>query len=1594
MKSKFKSVTLLISLLLVLLFSAGFVSATLTVKNVVGSSGINNYRAVNDTIGINVTSSSNVSMNGVLCIKQGTTTYICTATDVASVAKAVYQLSNTEGDSVAASINVDNNIGSITYVINTQNGASLDYDVKDLGFNNNNVCSGISSINVYDGSSLLNTVDINSAPGTCNYVGSINLSIRTSGTKSISLEVIDNVGNKKKSTPQTIVLDISAPEVINGLIVKYAGRDEELSVIGGNAQLFVDLYFKIREDNLANIYLDLSEANINPAVQYAYKNIDLSLSNCVSNDSTTGTSVKVYDCYIKSVPLKLSANTLNMGVTVIDSFGNNVSTKLSKTFTIDNVQPIVAIKTEACDGVGKCYIHNGVNNIIVSMNKNNFNNKYLFLNVPGSTFGISQVQNCTESECVASVLLTCDSGSTINVAIASFGGLESQDDAGNIVAPYNVDLYCDDNDPSIKNITVTGENPGSVIKEIVSGSTITVTAQVVEPESDEIIALAHFGKAKNVTEEGTCTKTSNYDFNCVWVVSNIDVGYYETTVLVNITDVIGNTVSKQSNKFMVLGFKSDNETPTNINIRLNKLYPEELNRIVVDMATYNGLPYYIYATYDLSAIERPGQTVKVLHQQTDIGKCNYIGSIGTSSASQIFSVAEIIDPYADLNKKGKLGLKFQDGFDPNSLDDTFIISCNISVIVKEGNYIYGKTQELQLDMSFIATNSKLCKLGEDCTPGAVFGEKIKDAENGFFVKLKIMGQIDAIIPKIQSMCKLREYISTASFLNNAIGAAASVIDLGVGVGGGNGLAGNIAGKSVNIGVKLNTLDQCLFGSRVKNPGGQDNGVKALDGKIVESANGQKRFEGYANIQTQEVAAEQCAGFIGQMCDMLTCSLTDNITSNAIPDLSTGTGVVDFMNRSVEPDVGNSIFAAFQAKCWPAVYYNFNKWRQTDCNYLYCLKIASYTGTDISACDKTKFAQQCMIVTGTLYEAIPKEATKYVDNAADLVNSGLPLMAASWGKKLLCPEYLDFSTGSAGKVTYGGDVDEKGKPIGAMCQGDTGEAKVCNAKKIFLCQIPLQVARFADMQTRAKQSQQFVYPSLPDMCTIANCFGKENCQYEPDIFKTMNQMNLPAGGNKINRDRNNEVTLMNYNLGTLRQTMFEQQVAYNAAVIDYDKKQEIMDKSMGEKLSEDILIIEKDRNDAKTARDNALKSLTDSYKEADRIKDCISTPSCDMATLLKNKDSSGIVNTANVDEYATMSASEQLRFDQAQARAYQRLDELYSDYPARLAEYKKKYPQNKGPYTGLEGLTEREQEELTAIIKEYDLEMDNGVLYTTDRRVEEDSGLTLYSKLSREKLQDLIKNQEELVKNKGRIVRTSQAAEQFGSVMLTALQFLNANHMIDWMFGDYWVEKIFGKDAMAFLDKNKLIESICNPNSVVSISDEVEGNVISCASGLCLPVLTYATERANLEYPNGTKYYIYSVVYYISPGDMSGEDVSYNVYFNGFGAKSMYGYLNNIELKSYQIKHVQRAFQSPNKYTEMCVKFTDEFPQSNQILGMAKEEYCRDIKESGTWNTGSPWVPPEEEGFTDEDSTPEFDEQGRRITATTSVNAAQPGVLEG
>lgn len=968
-----KLVLSLIFAIFVLLFASN-AYASISVKSITNSLGVEGYRRTSDVITINLTSSNEsltiegIEGNPFECEKIGGLFYcLGTLEDEQIKSTVAYLITNGLGESVSASMKIDNSIGDITYdIANIEGNITLTYNILDTGFDGNSDCSKLITIEVYDSGNNINVFDVNSS--SCTVSGSEVLSVTETGSKDFYIKAIDRVGNVKDSETKTIFVDVDAPEITN-LQILFQGK--ELSTVSSTSEFNVDFVFDVFDSEIQNISVDLSEFHSNPAISPSYKNINVPLTDCKLND--TESEGAFYRCTVKNIKIKVSKNTLSAKFYAYDVYGNVGFASLDKTFTIDNTKPnAVQIVSGRVSLTGKSYVKDGLNKISIKVDKNNFETRRIYFKV-GSN-GPFRVINCSDSECFAYVPLKCDSGSEIEAFITTMNGDYSQDDAGNKMPSFSAKMYCDNTKPEFLNAVIFGNYKAGEASLIVSGSQLTIISEIADAYTDEITAYAYLDKLKNSSEKASCAKVSEGKFNCTWVVPNILEGYYTANIKMNFTDVAGNLAEKQQ-PVQVLGFKSDNMTPSSLNIVQGGGFPSSINRVALDLALLNGIQYPIYAKYTLTA---KSSNVKVLYQEVE--DCYYKGTDGKlDSAFNVFSDIKVHDPYLDIGKINRLDFTF-DAIDVNALHDSFTIYCNISAIVQEGNDIYRKPQILVTESTFTLKNSKL---GE---PGQAFVDKIKETEKSVnTTEWQTINKIDDLLVKAQKICDMKQYIDMAQM-------GGVVIEMvGVGI--------NVVAPGVGEGTK--GVGSGIFGA-----------TKNLQSKLSDPP-----------------TAKSIWGMIGQACNFVSCNLGFN--EDWMPDAGIQKGISDFAAKAptgtktiandftdslTSSDLKNSIVMSTIKLCGPGVVYNLNKYRQINCEYLQCLKVYSAVGLDVANCEAMKSSKVCSIVVGETFELpFVRLGKNLFSNMADVVRS-------SYGRSFVYVLNLFSKLGNCETVKAGTPTD--------------------------------------------------------------------------------------------------------------------------------------------------------------------------------------------------------------------------------------------------------------------------------------------------------------------------------------------------------------------------------------------------------------------------------------------------------------------------------------------------------------------------------------------------------------------------------------------
>ncbi|MGV8141646.1 MAG: hypothetical protein ACP5NW_04365, partial [Candidatus Woesearchaeota archaeon] len=895
-------------------------------------------------------------------------------------------------------------------------------------------------------------------------------------------------------------------------------------------------------------------------------------------------------------------------------------------------------------------------------------------------------------------------------------------------------------------------------------------------------------------------------------------------------------------------------------------------------------------------------------------------------------------------------------------------------------------------------------------------------------------------------------------------------------------------------------------------------------------------------------ADTCSKLAGKACDYLLCTNTKAATdvadsvlkdegqkSQGYPDIfGKDTNFFEesrgILNKSLGygfPDVGDSMIMAFTTQCWPAVYYNFEKWRQVDCNYLYCLKMAAYTGMDVSACDQARYSQSCMYIVGELFEVVPgvNTAIDFMENAADYAGNFLPLAASSLMNRALCPDYVsaDPNVLKAGKINVPQDIPRQ-------------------TFMIYACQLPLTLARWTDIKARSgtRGNENFVYPQIPDMCVYAKCIGEEDCQYEPDFWETVNKIRIPNNSTlfsgSVNGNVNAAMAETNVLTGDLKELgrkertikMLEGEIAELGDAKDDTPQQKLY----RDYLNSQILLQDKERQTLVTNLQE--QGLLKDYKNDDEIDGFLRTnanmntyisasdkkdyeqiqteklefyneffnkypgytpeeylraigSTIDYATKLANGETEESLNYPNMDENMIADARKLGELMARENNMYEKTAEHYNsevikknqnavnEYLRCLADAK-----NKGTVANCDfsmmaqgnSLTESQMSDLTVLsdkvaygaltideklrlnnlkagflstAQTYNTILSTSFSYDDNDAVPGMNGKT-YAGLKSEYVQILrnlnlcdgagqppcdaskldgfysttskdmaaytkILNGESAkttkdVEDLKRALNAYKGGEALGDALYMGLQYADSQNMLRFFNIGEWTTKWFGVDVVDAIDPDKWAESWCNRVNQPRLDGASdESMVISCDSGRCQPVLSYAAERTMLSYTNYTTnttstYYIYTIVYYISAGDLRGlnpdfsnKNITYNVYIRGNGPEIKGYYKGDPQLKAFEIVQKKDVFMSTEVYDEICIQFSERFPLGNSLTNA--RTYCRAIEEN-VFDTGAPWSPEEQDEVGEGIAV--YNSLGKRVETTETggtgnANTQQIGIFE-
>ncbi len=717
------------------------------------------------------------------------------------------------------------------------------------------------------------------------------------------------------------------------------------------------------------------------------------LKNIILDVKTTCTPINESDAATKYI-----CSTAEFQLATV-SATNKVSTKIKagtankiQQFTInlllDSSAPkVTGIRTQYCDE-STCYVSNELTKITVTFEdeKTAFDYGLVFVGT-GDPVPTGIISDCTGSICTGTIALPCrQSGQEFTLKLSSI--LPTKEDAQNLAVSMEQKVQCALDKPELISwAPVKGDGPVNL--PIVGGS-VVYSAKVRSYTGTPI----GYVNASNASDDGvvaaTCIQDGTTDdvtvYDCNWQIRNLKLHPkklpYDLAFV--ITDAIGNSIAPTKHDLLLvmnLTTLGAGKSPNLFDSKVGIVYPEEINRITLDLAARNHMPYPSYVTYTLKQ-KKTGS--KVLYQT--LNDCwtklptevNYSNSRIYNLFSKDATESRVLYPARNHTVANRLNLQMRAPEDIINQYDTFDVTCQIDLTVSDGTAVYATPERENITFKVHLRESKLGQ------PGAVFVQKIKAEEerlNG--PANKFLKNLRTVRATLDGICNIMEAINgvgaTGAGLNIAGQGISNIPVIGTAIGGGmKGIGGGLSGAANKItqNVWQDGSGKSLFLKQVcaqVNCRGIQDKRDAEDAKPGTSAGEQVRqadsgmqkgIQDYVTANTpnswkasQATANANAAAYEKTLSPEQKKEYDKTKGSSAIND-KVDLNAVDFKN---------SFIMSVAYMCVGGVVYNAGKWQDINCGYLQCLKDQSVQGGSVYVCEMGKSYKMCTQVVGEFME---------------------------------------------------------------------------------------------------------------------------------------------------------------------------------------------------------------------------------------------------------------------------------------------------------------------------------------------------------------------------------------------------------------------------------------------------------------------------------------------------------------------------------------------------------------------------------------------------------------------------------------------------
>ncbi|HIH24353.1 TPA: hypothetical protein HA251_04935 [Candidatus Woesearchaeota archaeon] len=735
------------------------------------------------------------------------------------------------------------------------------------------------------------------------------------------------------------------------------------------------------------VTIDASSLTRDPATKTALKTLVFGIRDaCVKQADNT------YLC--KSVPFKFStASTANKVSVDIKVDAQRLKQDFTVPIVIDTTNPSMAsLRTRFCDA-DQCYATSDPTPFTVTFSDSMtaFDYRLVFVGAQGLS-GVATVSNCTGTRCEGVIPLPCSaSGQEFEITLTSAQGVSSREDALN---PADIGVsqrvVCALKAPTLLEWKAavadgipTQSSPSIVLAA--SGKSVTFQAKVRSYAGAAYATVNSSNISTRDMTAATCTvasdETDKSIYTCSWQISSLLAGRKELEFVM--TDAVGNAVRKQLTLHVL-----NTTTPGNKSLDLFTVIPKEflpkngVNRIALDLAANNYLPYPAYLTYEFKA--NKGKP-KVLHQE--LKQCWYRlpneTNYSTSGSYNLFSrdrgESRVLYPAQDHTKLNRLNLQIRAPADVLAKSDVFIITCQIDLTVMDGEKLYAEAEHENVTFNLTLREARLGQ------PGAVFVDKIQAEEkrlNGS--ASKALMTLRKVRATLDGICTIMESLQGLSSTGSSIGAAGtSVYSVPVY---GQAVGGFLQG--LGFGAIQKPIEEVLKNvwEDPKAPAGEKSE------KFIKKVCKQVNCRGIADFNNNGGTTQGMLGGLTGASNNFGSSIQGSVGGSAAGMSSTNVGEFagSYLANNINAfDYRNSFIMSALHLCVGGMVYNAGKWQDINCGYLQCLKEQSLQAGSVSVCEQGKSHKLCTQVVGEVFELPFVNVIKNLASNIDGIVQNLP-----------------------------------------------------------------------------------------------------------------------------------------------------------------------------------------------------------------------------------------------------------------------------------------------------------------------------------------------------------------------------------------------------------------------------------------------------------------------------------------------------------------------------------------------------------------------------------------------------------------------------